>query len=248
MKMFKRIPTLMAVLMPVFLFSIGFSSWTIFGPLNPITTDGSFEAYEVDEYIHGSAPVMFSYSSLNFCVSPTDSTPSDRGIISVGYTVAVDECDTDFGSGNWQIRLSLSYDKLAKETSDGLLKSITQTLDGITYSRTVSAKVYAAKSTDTVIEETTQLDVSVSDDGKTMTVVFVPTATFVSGGIYNFRVDYIFDIPAAPKKSDGSVYQYPTNFRTCFGQYLLNKNEDAGVESSTQFTATAEILEVVDGD
>ena len=100
----KHIPFLMAMLMPIFMFSIGFSSWTLFGSQGSIETGGSFEVYEVDEYLSWASTEMFEYTSLYFI--DTDNASYNLGDPNVG-----------------KIKVTFNFTQLAKtmaQESDGL--------------------------------------------------------------------------------------------------------------------------------
>ena len=62
----KYIPILMSILVSVFMFSVGFSSWLVINPTVSGDQGGSFSAYEVNEYIVWHKTDMFKYTSLYF--------------------------------------------------------------------------------------------------------------------------------------------------------------------------------------
>ncbi|MBQ8879749.1 MAG: hypothetical protein IJY69_02775 [Clostridia bacterium] len=213
MKMFKRIPTLMAVLMPVFLFSIGFSSWTIFSPLNPVSTEGSFEAYDVSEYFSWASTDMFEYTSLYFVEDDRVDTDGDG------------KADYDLNSVNvGKIVVTYNFTSLAKTqaaTEDGLTVKFTLSCNNLKQSNNANPKLFTASNTIATIG-------SESYPPETATDVFEFTHTF-SGDIGNsFTVTYTFSTTVGQ------------GFRNDFGQYFLNDYGSGENKVTTEFVTSAE--------
>ena len=173
MKIFKRIPTLIAVLMPVFLFSIGFSSWTIFGPLNPVTAEGSFEAYEVGEYVSWASTDMFEYTSLFFVDGVTDES----------------NVSTQLGKENvGRIIVTYNFTDLAKaqaQTDTGLTVKFTLSTKNLKQVDGVNPKIFTATNTKATVG-TNNYSPSVSTD------VFEFSHTFTGDIGNSFTLTYTF--------------------------------------------------------
>ena len=216
MKMFKRIPTLMAVLMPVFLFSIGFSSWTIFGPLNPVSTEGSFEAYDVSEYFSWASTDMFEYTSLYFVEDDRVDTDGDG------------KADYDLNSDNvGKIVVTYNFTSLAKTqaaTEDGLTVKFTLSCKNLKQMNDVSPKIFTASNTVATVG-TSEYTMDAEADP---TNVFEFSHTF-KGDIGNsFTVTYTFSTTVGQ------------GFRNDFGQYFLNDYGSGENKVTTEFVTSAE--------
>lgn len=203
----------MAVLMPVFLFSIGFSSWTIFSPLNPVSTEGSFEAYDVSEYFSWASTDMFEYTSLYFVEDDRVDTDGDG------------KADYDLNSVNvGKIVVTYNFTSLAKTqaaTEDGLTVKFTLSCNNLKQSNNANPKLFTASNTIATIG-------SESYPPETATDVFEFTHTF-SGDIGNsFTVTYTFSTTVGQ------------GFRNDFGQYFLNDYGSGENKVTTEFVTSAE--------
>ena len=104
-RLFKYVPILMSVLSSVFLFSVGFSSWLVTNPSQSDGVDGSFSAYEANEYVVWKGTSMFDYTSLYFKDDILNTEGYDLGNDNVGRIV---------------VTYSLTDAGKSKATSEGL--------------------------------------------------------------------------------------------------------------------------------
>ena len=222
----KYIPILMSILVSVFMFSVGFSSWLVINPTVSGDQSGSFSAYEVYQHIVYTRQDMFQYSSLHFSNSKREAL--DQGTISTYYTLYIDECNKEFGS-DWQVTFTLSYANIVGTLKEGLFSGVN---DG-TYSRSISASVIGSTYGDFSGTAASTLTADVVNNG-TSVVVTVASSALSKSGTYYLRVDHIFNIPK------NTTEDVPSNFRHMFGQYLKNFDND-----KTEFITTAEVEKIV---
>lgn len=239
----KYIPILMSILVSVFMFSVGFSSWLVINPTVSGDQGGSFSAYEVRELVKHNTQEMFQYSSLHFTNSEHDEL--DKGTISAYYVLYIDDCNKEYNgtdsSGkqiSWKLTLTLSYANLVSTPAVGLFSEVNA--DG--YSRQVTSKITAiphfALEDDQVLAsgnftndaESIEHDLTNNETSLTLSV---DSSKLPKSGTYFLKVDYIFNIP---KKTTGGV---PSNFRHMFGQYIKNFKND-----KTEFITIAEVEKV----
>ena len=228
MKIFKRIPTLMAILMPVFLFSVGFSSWTIFGPLNPVETHGSFEAYEVNEYLSWASTDMFEYTSLYFIEDNRADTDGDG------------KPDYELDTANvGKIVVTYNFTELAEtqaKTEAGL--NITFTLKCENLNPLTDGNFFTTEKVTVNSEEVFKTQAIISS-GSTVVATYSPTAAGSEFAFtHNFKDD---NLPSSLTITYLFTNTVGKGFRDDFGQYLLN-NKD-GVTTTFVTTAVGEVTE-----
>ena len=213
-RLFKYVPILMSVLSSVFLFSVGFSSWFVTNPSLSNGVDGSFTAYEVNDYLVWNGTEMFEYTSLYF---------KDDELNKVGGTAPSYKLK-DLNRGRITVTYSLTEAGEAKAASEGLTVNFC-----LGYTDANGTLLFKDTNTKVYVNGTEHL----LSDGYSKTTAEVSHTFNSTNGIPegSFTVIYEFNTTVG------------AGFRTEFGQYLFNNygaDENGNNGKTTKFVTSAE--------
>ncbi|MBQ8528389.1 MAG: hypothetical protein IJ459_01500 [Clostridia bacterium] len=215
-RLFKYVPILMSVLSSVFLFSVGFSSWLTVTVHSDKASGGSFAIYEVNEYVQcPNGPQVFSYTSLYFV--DDDNSPFDAN---GNLNLDAENC------GN--ISVTYFFTDKAKEAA--------KSTNGLTLKFSLW---YTDAKDDAKIFKASNTTASVSTGEST----YHPDST-----TDNFSFKHTFTSTEENPLPDSVTVTYTLtttvrNFRTDFGQYLLDNYgaDSVGIGGrTTKFFTSAE--------
>lgn len=216
----KFMALLLSITSCLFMFSVGFATWYNVSAPTPVTTSGSFEAYDVLT-IHmkeNDGMNLFEYSALSF--RDADGKATDKGQIKVHYVVP--KSTVDATDGDFTVDVTLTYDTLSRYAHDADFAGLFAGLE----KGTGTNQVNVTSSKGTVSEYV------VSDTQITAKITFENVTLTESQTEYAFALTYDFNIPADTDTVKG-------NFRQTFGKYLNIQSEE--VKNPTKFIVTAQV-------
>ena len=228
MKKIGFIAFILSLASSLFLFSIGFATWTSFALPAMQGTNGSITSYGVVDYVKtdyiSGATTMFRYKSPGFVDSLGKST--DTGTITTDYSIDIDACREVMGN-DWNGTLTveilaefvhlISYDD---EASPMLFSTLA---DG----KNVRSVSVAVKKNGVTLEGAT-----VENRGSSLAISQQLTG-LPNEGECVITVEYTFAVPE--KYADGTA----GNFYQNFGKHLSVKDGE-----KTEFVTTATIAEL----